>query len=282
MASRILAAWNETGRSTLTPTRLCTVPSPYRDEPDRPWVEHLIGDMGAVGLTGRGGAGFPTARKLGSIHAGRGHPLLAVNAMEGEPASQKDRALLAVAPHLVLDGAELVATAIGAREIALCVADDRDDSAQALRTALAERVAAGLGRPPAAWSDRLGATSPGRSRPWLRGWLADQPIHSSERPRELPSSSGGNRSWCRAPRHWPTSALIARYGPQWFRSLGIPEAPGTCLVTLSGPLASPGVREVVIGTPITDIFERAAGITDPSQPSWWAGTAGRGSLPACS
>ena len=79
-------------------------------------------DVGAAGLTGRGGAGFPTARKLQSVRTGHRHPLLAVNAMEGEPASQKDRALLSGVPHLVLDGAELVATAIGARQIAVCVA----------------------------------------------------------------------------------------------------------------------------------------------------------------
>ena len=83
----------------------------------------------AAGLTGRGGAGFPTARKLDSVRAGHRRPLLAVNAMEGEPASQKDRALLSAAPHLVLDGAELVAAAIGAREITVCVADDQDDNA---------------------------------------------------------------------------------------------------------------------------------------------------------
>ena len=43
--------------------------------------------------------------------------------MEGEPASAKDRVLLAYAPHLVLDGAEVAATVVGAAEIVVCVAD---------------------------------------------------------------------------------------------------------------------------------------------------------------
>ena len=52
-------------------------------------------------------------------------------------------------------------------------------------------------------------------------------------------------------------ALIARHGPKWFRSAGLPDAPGTCLVTVSGPVANPGVCEVEFGTPITAILERA-------------------------
>ena len=41
--------------------------------------------------------------------------------MESEPASQKDQALLARAPHLVLDGALLAARAVGADEIHVCL-----------------------------------------------------------------------------------------------------------------------------------------------------------------
>ena len=57
-------------------------------------------------------------------------------------------------------------------------------------------------------------------------------------------------------------ALIARHGPEWFRGVGRPDAPGTCLVTVSGPLANPGVYEVELGTPVTAILERA-GIEAP-------------------
>jgi NADH:ubiquinone oxidoreductase subunit F (NADH-binding) len=49
-------------------------------------------------------------------------------------------------------------------------------------------------------------------------------------------------------------ALIARYGPAWFRQAGRPEAPGTMLVTISGAVAQPGVREIEIGTAVGDVL----------------------------
>ena len=45
-------------------------------------------------------------------------------------------------------------------------------------------------------------------------------------------------------------ALIARYGDRWFRSAGLPAAPGSMLVTVSGTVAAPGIYEIELGTPI--------------------------------
>ena len=49
-------------------------------------------------------------------------------------------------------------------------------------------------------------------------------------------------------------ALIARFGPAWFRQAGVPDAPGTMLVTMSGAVDRPGVLEIEAGTPITDVL----------------------------
>lgn len=77
----------------------------------------------SAGLTGRGGAGFPAARKLQSVadaaRAGRHAPVVVGNAAEGEPAAGKDAVLLRSAPHLVLDGLQLVGLGLGADRVVL-------------------------------------------------------------------------------------------------------------------------------------------------------------------
>ena len=75
-------------------------------------ARELISMLEAARLTGRGGAGFPAARKFAAIAGDK--PVVIGNGAEGEPLSAKDAVLLTQAPHLVLDGLELAANAVGA------------------------------------------------------------------------------------------------------------------------------------------------------------------------
>jgi NADH:ubiquinone oxidoreductase subunit F (NADH-binding) len=54
-------------------------------------------------------------------------------------------------------------------------------------------------------------------------------------------------------------ALIARYGPGWFREQGGPQAPGTALTTVSGAVGAPGVYEVPMGSPVGEALRVAGG-----------------------
>jgi NADH:ubiquinone oxidoreductase subunit F (NADH-binding) len=65
-------------------------------------------------------------------------------------------------------------------------------------------------------------------------------------------------------------ALIARYGPAWYRSLGTPEDPGTALVTVGGGVARPGVYEVEQGSGVLATLQ-AAGLPDGPPPPVLAG-----------
>ena len=77
----------------------------------------LVQALDESGLRGRGGAAFPTGTKWRAVlsRTPGGESVVIANAAESEPASFKDRTLLTVRPHLVLDGLELAAEAVHAR-----------------------------------------------------------------------------------------------------------------------------------------------------------------------
>src|SRR5262249_4639714 len=60
-------------------------------------------------------------------------------------------------------------------------------------------------------------------------------------------------------------ALIARYGPAWFRTAGTADEPGTFLATVSGAVDTPGVYEVPHGISLGELIGAAGGPADPLQ-----------------
>ena len=75
----------------------------------------IIGAARDAGLTGRGGAGFPVWRKLTAVAAPARPAVVIANAAEGEPASAQGQDAAGYQPHLILDGLQLAARAVGAR-----------------------------------------------------------------------------------------------------------------------------------------------------------------------
>ncbi|HEY5150241.1 MAG TPA: hypothetical protein VIJ23_10540, partial [Mycobacterium sp.] len=96
----------------------------------------------AAGLLGRGGAGFPTGRKVSAVAAAviskRLPAVVVANCCEGDPTSLKDRVLVERSPHLVIDGVLNAAEALGADRAVLAVHDD-SPARFVLAAALAER-----------------------------------------------------------------------------------------------------------------------------------------------
>ncbi len=107
----------------------------------------LIDRVAAAGLTGCGGGHFPVDRKWATALRAGGGGLVVANLAEGEPASAKDAALAQTAPHLILDGLDAVARAIGAERTVLWLHDDATHTRLALGRALAERAGTRTGAP---------------------------------------------------------------------------------------------------------------------------------------
>ncbi len=253
--ARLFAAWTRTGRADLD-AHLETfgpLPSLARSNPTRP-KDELLEEIRASGLTGRGGAGFPTAQKWSNLLAQRKRGVLVVNAMECEPASYKDRTLLSVAPHLVLDGAELAATVLAAREIVMCVADDEPDVTCRVRSALAERSEALTGAHPVRLLNPPGRYVAGEESA-LVSWVGRGPARPQFRvSKATPLTLAHRPVLVQSTETLAHVGLIARFGAHWFREVGTPGAPGTCLVTVTGEVRRTGVFEVTLGTPIHEIL----------------------------
>ncbi|HEY2073232.1 MAG TPA: NADH-ubiquinone oxidoreductase-F iron-sulfur binding region domain-containing protein [Gaiellaceae bacterium] len=222
-------------------TRIDT-PLPRRSRSD------LLADIEASGLTGRGGAGFPTARKLAAV-ARASRPIVVANGTEGEPASWKDKVLLSENPHLVVDGAVVAARVVGARDVVFAVGrgnrtvrnrlaralNERSDGFEVSLVTVPDRFVAGE---ESALLHHLegGPAKPTIDRPYERGAL----VQNVETLGHL--------------------GLIARYGSAWFRERGTRDEPGTALVTVLGAVRKPGVAEVDLGTPIRDVLHRFGGL----------------------
>ena len=226
-------------------------PVPYRGS-----ARALIPEVRSAGLTGRGGAAFPVHRKLEAVAAARpGRAIVVGNAAEGEPASHKDEALLFLAPHLVLDGLQLAAEAVGAGRAVLYVRGDLRARTR-LDDYLPERDASGLDRIPVEIVV-VAAALPGRG-----GVRARQPDQRRARGAAVHARRGYlNTAWTAGPtlvqnvETLAHLALIARYGPGWFRALGTPDEPGTMLCTLRQASGSVDVAEAAIGTPLATLLD---------------------------
>jgi NADH:ubiquinone oxidoreductase subunit F (NADH-binding) len=225
--------------------------TPYRGGPGL-----LIHTIESAGLTGRGGAAFPTHRKLTAVASQRGAPVVVGNGAEGEPASDKDKRLLWFSPHLILDGLQLAAETVGARRVHLYIHRERR-LVQRMESALAERATAGL--------DRIEVslvTAPHRFLAGEESALASRVEGGAAMPRFTPPrvfehGVNGAPTLVQNVETLAQLALISRYGPAWFRGVGTEQEPGSMLITVRLANGGGGVAETAIGTPIAELLRLA-------------------------
>ncbi|MGH8896533.1 MAG: NADH-ubiquinone oxidoreductase-F iron-sulfur binding region domain-containing protein [Egibacteraceae bacterium] len=228
----------------------------------------VVAEVTRSGLRGRGGAGFPTGVKWGSVRdSGTGMPTYFVcNGAEGEPGTFKDRTLLYRNPYQVLEGVLIASYALGAR---------------AAYIGVKERFTRELGR--------LAETLEGAA---IAGWEGvdtvqvvpgpDEYLFGEEKamlevierklpfPRILPPYVQGLFATMASPN--PTAVnnvetlshvtSILTTSADEFRTVGTQEAPGTMVFTVVGDCASPGVYELPLGTPLRTLICDIAGACD--------------------
>ena len=226
----------------------------------------------ASGLRGRGGAGFPTATKIEAVASAAcrlRRAVVVANCCEGDPTARKDLVLIARAPHLVVDGALVAASTVGADRVVFAV-HEGSRSGSTLRAALAERGAGTAAATVVEVPHRFVASEASALVRFLNTGDA-RPLGRLARVWE--SGVDGRPTLVDNAETLAQLALIARFGDHWFRSVGSTEEPGTALVTVGGAVPRPGVLEIATGTPIRTILAAAG-----ASPAGWAligGLAGR-------
>ena len=229
----------------------------------------VIGLVLEAGLLGRGGAYFPAARKWQAarrVSANRRH--LVVNAEEGEPGVFKDRHLMEGNPHRIIEGALIAAYAAGAGNVVIYVNAEADLSADRMAAALASAEAAGL-----VGDDVMGSgfDCAVTIRRGAGGYVCGEET-------TLLNTVEGRRREPRLRPPFPTDAglygeptvinnaetlanlpAILRGGARRFASIGLNDARGTRLVSLSGAVRRPGLAEVPMGTTVRQVINLVGG-----------------------
>ena len=224
----------------------------------------LIHEVDQAGLRGRGGGAFPTGRKLAAVASARSRPVVVVNGMEGEPGSGKDRHLLAVAPHLVLDGAELAAAELGASRLIVAVRRDAVDAVRSLSRALAERGQGWFGLDPVEVAEGPPRYVGGEETALVH-WLDGGPIRPlGVPPRPFERGVSGKPTLVLNVETAAHMALIARYGAAWFRSVGPGHAPGSALMTIAGAVGRRGIAEVGLGASLEAVVLASEPHSEPA------------------
>jgi NADH:ubiquinone oxidoreductase subunit F (NADH-binding) len=239
---------------SLAGHRVLLPPPPPPGGRPQPGVIELVAK---AGLRGRGGAGFPTARKMRSVAERRGPRVVVANGTEGEPVSRKDETLLIEHPHLVIDGALWAAAAIGAERVVLAVERSRTEALRSARAALHER-----GAPAGTMGVELVETPPryvAGEESALVHWLNGGDARPTTAPRPFERGVGGRPTLVQNVETLAHLALIATHGADWFRRVGSPDEPGTMLVTVTASPPHSAVLEAAVGTPLGELIARAGG-----------------------
>lgn len=239
-------------------------------------ADATIESIAASGLRGRGGAGFPTGRKWSSIASRDGGSAYVVcNGAEGEPGTFKDRALIRANPYQLVEGLVIAAMAVDAAEVFVCLKASFRREIDRMTAAVQEFQSAGLcgdctvtivagpeeylfgeekamlevieGRPPlprwfAPHEHGLFAPSP------QLGWESSATGHAGD-------GSGPNPTLVNNVETLSNVPHILVNGPEWFRSMGTVESPGTIVATVVGDVVAPDVGEVEMGTPLRAVID---------------------------
>ena len=226
-------------------------------------------EVKASGLTGRGGAGFPTGIKWTFMPEPDERPrFIGVNADESEPGTFKDRQVMEYNPHLMLEGILLAGYALHIDTAYVYIRGEYTDWIVHLKEQLENAYKAGFVGENIMGSDftmdivlHKGAgayicgeeTSLMESLEGKRGYPRYKP--------PFPAQSGifGSPTTINNAETLAHVPLIVEQGGEAYSNIGAGDMPGPALYGMSGHVKNPGVYEFPTGMLLTDMIYDVCG-----------------------
>lgn len=229
----------------------------------------IISEVDASGLMGRGGAAYPTGKKLKQSRDVAGETkYLICNADEGEPATFKDRYLLEYDPYSIIEGMVITAFAVNATHGFIYVREEYSYLHGMLRKALEQARAEGfLGENILGKGFNFDIELFSGAGAYICGEgssLIESMEGKSGRPRIKPPYTKVSGLY-REPtlvhnvETLTTIKSVLFHGADVFARYGTEESKGTKLISLCGNVNNPGVYEVPFGITVREIIEDLGG-----------------------
>ena len=232
--------------------------------------DDVIAELKTSALRGRGGAGFPTGLKWSFMpRTLPGQKYLVCNSDEGEPGTFKDRDILRFNPHVVIEGMAIAAYAMGITVGYNYIHGEIYEVYARFEEALEQARAAGflgdniLG---SQFSFQLhafhgyGAYICGEETALLESLEGKKGQPRFKPP--FPASFGlyGKPTTINNTETFASVPWILRHSGQDYLDIGVPNAGGTKIFSISGDIELPGNYEVPLGTPFSKLLELAGGM----------------------
>src|SRR6202161_4693570 len=234
--------------------------------------EQIIDEMKKSNLRGRGGAGFPTGMKWSFVPKDTSKPkYILANGDESEPGTSKDRPLMEMDPHQLIEGILIAGRAIGAEQGYIYIRGEYHYIIDIVERAIGEAYARGY----------LGKNILGTGFNFELAAHTGAGAYECGEESALMESLEGKRGYPRIKPPFPAvvglygcptvinnveslssvPAIILR-GGEWYAGLGTPKNGGTRMLCISGHVNKPGIYEIPLGMNMKEfIYGMAGGIT---------------------
>ncbi|OGT96639.1 MAG: NADH dehydrogenase [Geobacteraceae bacterium GWB2_52_12] len=252
--------------------------------------EQVCAEIAASGLRGRGGGGYPTGTKWNLVRGAAGtRKFIVANGDEGDPGAFMDRTLMESDPHRLLEGMAIAGYAVGAKHGFIYVRGEYPLAARRLRLAIQQAEEAGiLGRRVLdnrfSFSIRLrigaGAFVCGEETALMASVMGQRGQPLIRPPYPAQRGLWGCSTLINNVETFGCIPPIIQNGASWFNSIGTPGNSGTKVFSISGDVATIGVLEVPLGTPLKKIVQMAGGVVGGNFKAAQTGGASGGCIPA--